>query len=527
MQRKWWKTATCYQIYMSSFQDGNHDGIGDFSGLQQRIAYLADLGVTAIWLTPFYPSPKVDNGYDVADYCAIDPLYGTMADFEACMAEATKYGIKIIIDLVCNHVSTQHQWFQEVRENPLSDKRDYFIWQQEIPNNWESYFGGSAWEYCPEVGAYYYHAFAKEQVNLNWTNPQVIQEFQEICQFWLAKGVAGFRFDVINFFVTDETAFIQANPYAEDGTQIHHYDQNYQGIETKINELCRPLKASNPDLFLIGEIGSESCELLAHYVNQTELDVVFNFNVGSQEQFILENLVTELNCTYQQAPTAYPTLFFSSHDMPRFTTRFFGGDEQLCRMWASIQLSLKGVPFIYYGDEIGMENLAVSQLEELRDIQGRTHYEIVLNNGGTPAEALQAALKATRDYSRGPMQWDEQPYFGFSQSEPWIYVEPKRLRTVKQQASEQHSILATYKQLIQLRKTYPTLQTGAISQIELVDNCVVFRRFDQENEFYIYANFSENIHHFYTQGKIRWQLGEGTQTSISPASVLIIQTKGE
>ncbi|WP_257959032.1 alpha-glucosidase [Bacillus sp. V3-13] len=417
--KQWWKEAIFYEIYMPSYMDGNGDGIGDFKGIISKLDYLKELGITGIWLTPFYPSPKIDNGYDISGYYSIDPDYGSMEDFELFIKEAHARGIKVIADLVLNHTSSEHEWFKESRSSKSSPKRDWYIWQDPVqgkpPSNWESFFGGPAWEWDEQTEQYYYHAFAKEQVDLNWSNPEVKQAMYDVMKFWINKGIDGFRLDVINF-LTVQNHFTD-NPFNEEtGEQIHQYDKDQKGVLSVIAEIASFVK-QNGDLFLVGEVGSEDLELLKNYCGDGLLDVVFNFNLGSIQNFDLDRIFTELQeMERQYRNDQIPTLFFGSHDMPRYLSRFWGneGGTDKAKLIAMLMLSAKGVPFIYYGEEIGMTNFEALSIEQMRDIQGITAYQLAVNNGNDEKTALKLANEKNRDKSRSPMQWDGSKYGGFS-----------------------------------------------------------------------------------------------------------------
>ena len=296
MEKVWWKETVFYEIYMPSFKDGNNDGIGDFKGIASKLDYLHKLGVKGIWLTPFYPSPKVDNGYDISDYYNVDKDYGTLEDFKDFLEKAHKLDIKVIGDIVLNHTSSEHPWFKESRRSKDNEKRDFYIWRKGKPNNWESFFGGDAWEYDDVTKEYYYHAFAKEQVDLNWANPRVYDEMIKVLKFWLDLGVDGFRFDVINFLTVNED-LSDNNPYDENGEQIHKFDKNQKGILDIIRRLAKEIKNIKEDAFLVGEVGSEDLNDLIDYSGKDLLDVVFNFNLGSMESFSAEKIYKEYSVT--------------------------------------------------------------------------------------------------------------------------------------------------------------------------------------------------------------------------------------
>ncbi|HET6872449.1 MAG TPA: alpha-glucosidase, partial [Sporolactobacillaceae bacterium] len=463
MNHAWWKQAVFYEVYMPSFCDGNGDGIGDFKGLTSKLDYLKELGIDGIWLTPFYKSPKVDNGYDIADYYSIDEDYGSMADFETFVKQAHEREIKVIADLVLNHTSSEHPWFKDARSSKDHPKRDWYIWKDPVeggpPTNWESFFGGSAWEFDQESGQYYYHAFAKEQVDLNWTNPEVKQAMGDVMAFWLDKGIDGFRLDVINFLTVNKT--FKNNPYDSNGTeQLHLYDKDQEGILDTVHEISEFVHGY-PDKFLVGEVGSEELSVLQTYSGDGKLDVVFNFNLGSQPTLNVESIFTQLKEMERvYTKDQLPTLFFSSHDMSRHISRFGKGkpgkEKDLAKLMAGLMLTARGVPFIYYGDEIGQRDLILDDLLEMKDVQGLTAYHLALEKGLSEEEALKQANEKGRDKSRSPMQWNSTEYAGFSSVAHWIQL-PKDFsqQTVEAQLKDPQSMLSFYKDLIRIRKKNP------------------------------------------------------------------------
>ncbi|MGM1045842.1 MAG: alpha-glucosidase [Bacillota bacterium] len=494
--KNWWRTTAFYEIYMPSFCDGNGDGIGDFPGITSKLDYLQELGIGGIWLTPFYKSPKIDNGYDISDYYAIDPDYGTMADFERFIKEAHRRDIRVIVDLVLNHTSSAHPWFQESRSSIDSPKRDWYIWKspvnQGFPNNWESFFGGTAWEWDQHTEQYYYHAFAKEQVDLNWANPEVRQAMKDVMGFWLDKGIDGFRLDVINFLkVSGE---FQDNPYDEKGEQIHKYDQDQDGILEMLGEICRYVH-QREGIFMVGEVGSEAMEILRRYSGNGLLDVVFNFNLGSQGLFQPDQLFKELKLMEEMhGPDQIPTLFFSSHDMQRHISRFGEGnaelEEQRAKLMATLMLTAKGVPFIYYGDELGMRNHIADRIEDMRDVQGLGHYEVALKNGRTEEEAFTIARAKSRDYSRSPMQWNGERYGGFSDREPWIGMGPGYEQIhAEAQLLQGDSIYAFYKKLLSLRKQHDSLSNGAYVKLDQLGSAIVYTKRSGNDEALVLLQF--------------------------------------
>jgi glycosidase len=512
---KWWKQAVFYEIYMPSFKDGNGDGIGDFAGITSKLDYLQELGIDGIWLTPFYPSPKVDNGYDIADYKAIDSDYGTMDDFELFIKEAHKRGIRVIADLVLNHTSSEHPWFQESRKAKDHPKRDWYIWRDE-PNNWESFFGGSAWEFDAATNQYYYHAFAKEQVDLNWANPEVKAAMFDVMKFWLEKGVDGFRLDVINFLKVNDT--FQDNPY-EKAEQTHLYDKDQEGILTIIEEIAAFVH-QYPDKFLVGEVGSEDLEILKRYSGRDLLDVVFNFNIGSIGEFDVDRLYSGLVET-EQAYTQeqIPTLFFSSHDMSRFISRF-GGNKERAKLVATLMLTAKGVPFIYYGDEIGMKDWITDDISKMKDVQGLMGYELALQAGIAHEDALVIANEKSRDKSRTPMQWNSSQNVGFSKSTPWISI-PKNGVNVADQQHAPDSMLSFYKSLLKLRKEHSALRQGDYQFLRNEAGMIYFVRMDEGEKISVILNFSDIPRSLEISSDVELLLST-KRPSIEPGRVLTI-----
>lgn len=485
----WWRETVFYQIYLPSFQDGNGDGIGDFYGLIERLDYLQALGVGGLWITPFYPSPLVDNGYDVSDYLNIARHYGTMAIFERFIAEAHRRNIRVIIDVVLNHVSTQHPWFQDAVNNPSSPYRDYFIFTSQ-PNNWHSFFGGSAWQKESAQGEYYYHKFAIEQADLNWTNPAVVQEAKSILDFWASKGVDGFRLDVINFLSC--SSIDTDNPQQDNGEQDHRYDINQPGIEDCLADLLAHVRARG-DYFIVGEIGSDKLDELARYQAPHLCDVVFNFNLGSQPDCQPQAIFHELQQMEHQL-SGVPTLFFSSHDMPRMISRFGDkpGDTDRARAVACLQLMARGVPFIYFGEEIGMQDYIASSPDAIYDIQGKTHYQQKLAACGDAQEAFQFALSKSRDNSRTPMQWSDAAYAGFSTQQPWMPVNenyPQLNVTMARRA--QRSLWHDYQRLIALRNRYPVFQYGDYETLTLEQEMLKFTRCYHQLRATVLINFGQ------------------------------------
>lgn len=491
-QEKWWKQAVFYQIYMPSFCDGNGDGIGDFKGITSKLPYLKELGIDCIWLTPFYKSPKVDNGYDIADYYSVDEDYGTMEDFDAFIKTAKAIGIRVIADIVLNHTSSEHEWFKESRSSIDNPKRDWYIWKDPVegkePNNWQSFFGEKAWEYDEATKQYYYHGFAKEQVDLNWSNAEMKQEVFKMLEFWINKGISGFRLDVINFLTVSDD--LTDNPYDEKGEQEHKYDVDQEGIFEIMQEL-RTFINQYDDLFLVGEVGSEELDKLYSYVGEDKLHTTFNFNLGSKKSFELEDFYKEIESMHKMYQDQLPTLFFGSHDMARFPSRFELTDEGV-KMIATFMLTFRGVPFIYFGDEIGMRNLVYKDIEMARDIQGVIAYNQSIEEGKSIEEAMEALNKAGRDKSRNVMQWEGVSHAGFSSQEPWIATsEDYEVRNVVTQREDAHSVWNFYKELLALRKQYLALSLGKCIKVDMKKGVIYYVKEYEEQKIAVVLNFSE------------------------------------
>jgi len=481
---KWWKEAVFYQIYMPSYADSNGDGYGDFKGMTQKLDYLQNLGIKGIWLTPFLKSPKVDNGYDVANYYEVDPTYGNKSDFDAFLNAAHKRGIKVIIDMVFNHTSTDSKWFQESRKSKDNPYRDYYIWKDE-PNNWESFFGGTAWEKDNLTNQYYYHKFDKRMADLNWSNPKVVTEIQNVLRFWLDAGVDGFRLDVINFLTTN--GITKDNPM-KDGKQDHTNDIDQEGVKNAM-QIIKSTVSEYDNRFIVGEIGSDKIEVLKQYQSQDLLDVVFNFNFGSIKEFSTQRIFNELE-SMEKNMSNYPTLFFGSHDMPRMIDRLADGNVDKATALTALILTAKGVPFIYYGEEIGMPNINSENRDEMVDIQGRTHYKLALEKGKNNKEALLEGNEHNRDKSRSPMQWNTNSFAGFSNKKTWIKINPDYKKTnVEALKSQKKSILNTYKKLIALRNKERVLQYGTYENLEYEKDQISFTRSFEGKKITVIINF--------------------------------------
>lgn len=489
IEKQWWKETVFYEIYMPSFKDSNGDGYSDFNGLTSKLDYIETLGVKGIWLTPFFKSPKVDNGYDISDYLLVDETYGNLNDFKAFIAEAHKRDIKVIIDVVVNHTSTEHQWFKESRKSIDNKYREYYIWK-DVPNNWESFFGGKAWQYDSLTSQYYYHKFAIEMADLNWQNPLVIEEVQNILRFWLDIGVDGFRLDVINFLTTD--GITQDNPIDENGKQKHIYDLDQDGVKQAMKRINETVNEYD-NRFIVGEIGSDKVEILKKYQGKELLDVVFNFNFGSIAEFSAQRLFDELE-SMETNMSNYPTLFFGSHDMPRLFSRLANNNSKRAYALAVVMITAKGVPFIYFGEEIGMKNHIANSFNEIHDIQGITNYQLAIKEGKTTEDALLIGNKHNRDKSRSPMQWNSDTLAGFSSVKSWIPLNPDyKTLNVDIQEKASNSMLSNYKELIALRNSEAILQYGEYEKLSIQDDCIHFIRTYGDSKINVLINFGEPL----------------------------------
>ena len=469
----WWQNGVIYQIYPKSFQDTTGSGTGDLRGVTQRLDYLKTLGIDAIWLTPFYISPQVDNGYDVANYTAIDPAYGTLDDFDELVAEAHARGIRIVLDMVFNHTSTQHAWFRESL-NKASPYRQFYIWRdgtpEQLPNNWRSKFGGNAWRWHAESEQYYLHLFAPEQADLNWENPAVRAELKKVCEFWADRGVDGLRLDVINLiskdqdFPNDETG--DGRRFYTDGPRIHEY----------LQEMSRDVFTPR-NLMTVGEMSSTSLENCQQYasLDGRELSMTFNFHhlkvdyPGGEKWTLAKPDFVALKTLFRHWQQgmhnkAWNALFWCNHDQPRIVSRF--GDEGERRVAAAKMLGMvlhgmQGTPYIYQGEELGMTNPHFSRITDYRDVESLNMFAELRASGREPDELLAILASKSRDNGRTPMQWDASHNAGFTEGEPWIGV-CDNYETVNARAAldDADSVFYTYQSLIRLRKTLPVLTWG-------------------------------------------------------------------
>ena len=499
---KWWQERVAYQIYPRSFQDTNADGIGDLQGIIAHLDELADLGIGIIWLSPVYPSPNVDYGYDISDYKAIHPEFGTMADMEELLAEAGKRDIKIVMDLVINHTSDQHPWFQKSRrkEEPY---RDYYIWRpgkgKKPPNNWSGFFGGGTWQYDDVREEYYLHLFAKDQPDLNYHNPRVIQEVKDIMRFWLEKGVAGFRCDVINILYKSSL---------EDGkprlilTGSEHY-LSQEGTHEILRTLRRDV-LDHFDCFTVGETvfvtPQDALDLMDP--SRGELDMVFSFEHMETDQYIVKWFKRKFHAgrfaksiSKWQRALPWNANYFENHDQPRSVSRF-GDDgvywEKSAKLLCIMLLSLRGTPFIYQGQEIGMTNFDFTRMSDLKDVESH-NIDRIARRLGLPRRVRWNMMKATsRDNARTPMQWSSEKHGGFTRGKPWLAVNKNYTRiNLRSQLDDPNSIREMYKTMIALRAESEVLKAGTFEEVEISRDFFAYRRQLGEESLLVLLNFSK------------------------------------
>jgi alpha-glucosidase len=464
----WWRDGVIYQIYPRSFADGNDDGLGDLPGIIGKLDYLADLGVDALWLSPIYPTPDKDFGYDVADYVDIDPRFGSLSDFDLLLSEAHRRGLKIILDLVLNHTSDQHPWFLESRASRDNPKADWYIWQPPsgspcflrkwgegkreagVPNHWQSIFGGPAWTYVPERGQYYYHMFLPEQPDVNWRNPQVRQAMLEVVRFWLERGADGFRLDVFNMYFKDD--HLRDNPPKPGlrafDRQQHLYDCDQPEMIPLLQEL-RGLLDSYPERYAVGETFISTREKIVRYSGADKLHAAFNFEFTWSKfdpaRYVKHILDWE---TLYKEHGIWPNYVLGNHDVPRMATRHTAGeDDARLKVLMALLLTLRGTPFLYYGEEIGMRDILLKR-SDILDPPGKRFWPFFKG----------------RDGCRSPMQWDHSPNAGFSSAKPWLPVHPNfHTRNVAAQQADPNSLLQFTRRLLHLRRAHPALTRGDFS----------------------------------------------------------------
>lgn len=501
------KKKVVYQIYPKSFKDTNGTGTGDLKGVIEKLDYLQTLGVDYIWLTPFYVSPQNDNGYDVADYYNIDPSYGTMEDVENLIVEAKKRNIYLMMDMVFNHVSTEHIWFKKAMAGEEKYLNYFFFKQGKVnnqpPTNWNSKFGGPAWEYVEKFDKWYLHLFDKTQADLNWENPEVREEVKNIVRFWMEKGVKGFRFDVINLiskagFEDDFSVDGDGRSFYTDGPRIHEF----------LQELARDSFAKDKDIITVGEMSSTTMENCYKYAGEKtgELSMVFTFHhlkvdfMGNEKWVLvptdfmkLKQLIFDWQINMEKN-NAWNAVFWCNHDQPRVISRFGSDDKyhkESGKMLATLIHCLRGTPYIYQGEEIGMTNPHFKSIEQYRDVESLNHYQILQDKGMTKEQALMILDVHSRDNSRTPMQWDDSINAGFTTGTPWIQTADNYTEiNVKNSLEDKDSIFYYYQKLIQLRKNYDVIAYGDIKPLLREDKRVfAYERNYKGQKLIVICNF--------------------------------------
>ncbi len=514
MERKWWKEVVVYQIYPRSFKDSNGDGIGDLPGIIQKLDYLKNMGIDIIWLCPVYKSPNDDNGYDISNYQDIMDEFGNMKDIETLLTEVQQRNMKLIMDLVVNHTSDEHPWFIKSRSSLDNPYRNFYIWRKgknnSFPNNWGSFFGGSAWEYDQATDEYYLHLFSKKQPDLNWENPKVREEIYRMMRWWLDKGINGFRIDAANMFskvpdlpdskIIKGYKYGDGSPYFLNGPQIHEF----------LKEMNKKV-FSKYDIMTVGEAPATTPEIATKYIyrDRDELNMIFHFELMDLDRDPIikwrsrEWKLTELKGIFTKwyerlKEKGWNSLYMNNHDQPRMVSRF--GDDKKYRiesakMLATLQYTLPGTPYIYQGEEIGMTNVAFDNIEDYRDIETINFYHERTEEGLPKETIMEAIFRTSRDNARTPMQWEDSPNAGFTTGRSWIKVNPNyREINVVNDLTDSNSIFYYYQKLIQLRKENLFIIYGNY-QLILEDNEHIYsymRSLDQEHLLVILNFFAES-----------------------------------
>ncbi len=498
MKKKWWQDKVVYQIYPRSFQDSNGDGIGDLPGIISRLDYLEELGVDALWLSPVCKSPQDDNGYDISDYMDIDPMFGTIEDMEKLIKEADKRNIKIIMDLVLNHSSDEHKWFQEAKKSKDNPYHDYYVWRDGeegvLPNDMKACFGGSAWEWVPELKQYYFHQFSVKQPDLNWENPKLRREIYDMILWWMDKGIGGFRLDVIDQIAKEPDKKITGN-----GPKLHEF----------LRELSKETFQKG-DLITVGEAWGANPERAKLYSNPdgSELSMVFQFEhmmldqePGKEKwdlsplQFVelKQNLAKWQNELYE---CGWNSLFWNNHDLPRIVSRW-GNDEKYrvesAKMLATVLHGMQGTPYIYQGEELGMTNVHFDDISQYRDIETLNMYNERLEKGYAKEEIMHSIHEKGRDNARTPMQWNDKKNAGFTEGTPWIQVNPNYKEiNAEQEKKDPKSIFHYYQKLIRLRKENTIFTEGKFELLlEKDPQIFAYTRTNEQEKMCVIANFTE------------------------------------
>ena len=538
--QKWWHKSVVYQIYPKSFNDTTGNGEGDIRGIIEKLDYLKELGVEVIWITPMYKSPQNDNGYDISDYYDIDPNYGTMADFEEMLTEAHKRALKIVMDIVVNHSSTENEWFKK-SEAGDSEYKDFYIWKDAVdgkePTNWQSKFGGNAWQYSEKRGQYYLHLFDVTQADLNWENENVRKKVYEMIRFWLNKGVDGFRLDVINLISKDQrflnddgsdTRFVpDGRRFYTDGPRIHEF----------LKEMNREAFGGG-ELITVGEMSSTSLDNCIKYSNpdEKELSMAFSFHhlkvdypngekwAKAPFDFVeLKKILSRWQIGMHEG-NGWNATFWNNHDQPRALSRF-GNDKEYhnksAKMLATVLHGLQGTPYIYQGEEFGMTNPYFDNISKYRDVESTNNYKILLDKGYSEEEAIEILMQKSRDNSRTPVQWNDSENAGFTTGTPWIGV-PENYKKINAEAAlkDKNSVFYHYKKLIDLRRNEELMITGRYEDIDLENKSVyAYKRVGENAELVVISNFYEP--------EVEFELEGNGVTGLENAQVLLSNYEAE
>ena len=508
----WWQKVNAYEVYVNSFQDSDGDGYGDLNGIRQRLDHLEKLGVGAVWLTPVYESPMVDNGYDVADYYKINPRYGSMEDMDRLISEAGEKGIRIVMDLVFNHTSDQCEWFKESAKGKENDYSDWYIWRDgkpdgSEPNNWRSIFGGSAWTWCEARQQYYLHTFASAQPDLNWENPKVRQALYDVANFWLDKGVGGFRMDAIPY-IKKPADFSDGTPDDKDGrVSIHDMTANTDGILDYLHEFKEKV-AEGKDIFTVGEANGVAADQLSKWVGENGVfDMIFEFSHVNLEfsgaevwckakDWSLSDLKKALTDSQEATKNNgwYP-VFFENHDKPRSIDHYFPEDADPVlagKAMGTVLMTLRGTPFIYQGQELGMRNVDWDTIEQYNDLNSYSQYQTALAEGYSEKEAMEFVHRFSRDNARTPMQWSSSEQAGFTTGTPWLPVHENYEKVnAETEQEDPGSVLSWYRKLAELRADTPALIEGAYEELFRDSKEIyAFTREDGADKLLIAVNFT-------------------------------------
>lgn len=512
MNKDWWKKSVVYQVYPQSFKDSNGDGIGDINGIISKLPYLADLGIDVIWLNPIYSSPLVDNGYDISDYYQINPIYGTLDEFKELLEKAHALGIKIIMDLVVNHTSDQHSWFQDSKKSRSGKYADFYIWKDpkpngDPPNNWGSTFGGSAWEYVPRRKQYYLHLFAKQQPDLNWEKPEVRAAIYKMMRYWFELGIDGFRMDVISLISKDQ--------YFSDAPTNLPYTKNYYAgasngprVHEFLHEMNQQVLSQYPSL-TVGETANTNSDQAILYTDpqRHELNMVFHFDhmhldygrfgKFSDVRFKMSDLRSVLSEWQFKLEKGWNSLYWSNHDQPRAVTRF--GDDQTYRVESAKMLGtllhmMKGTPYIFQGEELGMRNVPFKSLAEYQDIETLNMIKTLRAAGMKEDYIKRVVFLKSRDNARTPMPWDGTDTADFTTGKPWLPFSPDNPKiNVVQALADKHSVYYHYQKLIAIRKKYPVVIDGSYALFNSDDSAVYsYTRTNKSEKIIVICSFSES-----------------------------------